>query len=164
MTLMRAFGPLAFTLVGAVLLVCVLRSRKSGRLIDGWHIVEWGVVIRAGSIALCTMISVGATVLLGALQKDSLRAIVLIALVAVSICYMLYFWRNWVKYKDGTMIVSKVWRRPQTIRLSDLRFTGSIGPRGHEYTTPDGSTIYINSYQHGARALIELIANSDRAI
>ena len=163
MTHMRSFAPFAFILVGAVFLVCVLRSRRPGRLVGGWQIVEWGLPMRGVAVALSATMSAAAIVLLGAIHKDSLLAIVLIALVAGSISYVLYFWRNWLKYKDGTIIVCSTWGRPQTIRLSDLKFTGRIGPRGYEYSTADGNTIYINPYQRGAKALIELIANSDRA-
>ena len=160
MTLMRAFAPLAFVLVGAVLLVVILRSREHGRVIDGWQIVEWSVAIRGMSIALCAMISGATVVLLGSLYKNPSRAILLTAISAVSICYALFFWRNRLKYKDGTIVVSSTWGSARTMRLVDLQFTGSIGPRGHEYSTADGSTIFINSYQDGAKELIDFIAKS----
>jgi hypothetical protein len=39
-----------------------------------------------------------------------------------------------------------------------------FGPRGHEYTTSTGDTIYINSYQDGADNLIKLLSSRESGI
>ena len=84
--------------------------------------------------------------------------LVILVVVFLSIYGMLFTWRNWVKYNGETLISSTTWKRPQTIQLADLRFTGVIGPRGRQYTTAAGDTAYVNSYQRGASDLIEILS------
>jgi hypothetical protein len=84
--------------------------------------------------------------------------LVILIPVLLSIYGMLFTWRNWVKYNGDTLISSTTWKRPQTFSLADLRFTGAIGPRGHQYTTAAGETAYVNSYQQGASELIEILS------
>ena len=62
---------------------------------------------------------------------------------------------------DRSELMAKMkpaWKRPQTFSLAELRFTGAIGPRGHQYTTAAGDTAYVNSYQQGASELIAILS------
>jgi hypothetical protein len=164
MSLIWPFGAIAVTLALALFLLGALRKRSPGRVIDGWQVVEWGAAMRGLSIVLCVLISAAALFVIESAHADPLRLICLVALIVLSLGYVLFFWRNWIKYREGVVIVGSMWKSPQTFQLSGLQFTGSIGARGHEYSTANGGTIFINSYQRGAGALMDLISRSDRKI
>lgn len=154
--------PLTILLVGWL----AKRARRSGPVVDGWHIVRYGSAFRWLSAALCVAILTCGTVLIPSIL-ESRRAttgtlgfalLVILLAVLLSIYGILFTWRNWVKYNGETLISGTTWKRPQTFSLADLRFTGAIGPRGHQYTTAAGDTAYVNSFQQGASELIEILS------
>ena len=154
--------PLTVLLVGWL----AKRARRPSSVVDGWHIVEYAPALRWLTVVLCLMMLTCGTVLVPTIlanpsvPTNTLMFAVLLILVVVllSIYGMLFAWRNWVKYNDDTLISSTTWKRPQTIQLADLRFTGAIGPGGRQYTTAAGDTAYVNSYQRGASDLIEILS------
>jgi hypothetical protein len=160
--------PQLLTLPLTILLVGWLakRARRPGAVVDGWRNVRYSPALRWISTALCVaMLTCGTVLILSILEgrrapTGTLVFAVLVILVPVllSIYGMLFTWRNWVKYNGETLISSTTWKRPQTFSLADLRFTGAIGPRGHQYTTAAGDTAYVNSYQQGASELIEILS------
>jgi hypothetical protein len=157
-----------FTLPSTILLVGWLAKRASrpGPVIDGWCIVQYSPAFRWLSTTLCVAMLTCGTVLIPSILEGRraptgtlvIAVLVIVVPVLLSIHWMLFTWRNWTKYNDDTLISSTTWKRPQTFSLADLRFTGAIGPRGHQYTTAAGDTAYVNSYQQGASELIEILS------
>jgi hypothetical protein len=154
--------PLTVLLVGWL----AKRARRPSSVVDGWHIVDYVPAFRWLTVVLCLMMLTCGSVLLPTILANRsaptstlvFAVLLILVVVLLSIYGMLFAWRNWVKYNDETLISSTTWKRPQTIQLADLRFTGVIGPRGHQYTTAAGDTAYVNSYQRGASELIEMLS------
>jgi hypothetical protein len=153
---------LTFLLVGWL----AKRARRPGPVVDGWHSVRYAPALRLMSAALCIAMLTCGTVLIQSIFEDRrapigtlvFAVLIILVVVLLSIYGMLFTWRNWVKYNGETLISSTTWKRPQTFSLAELRFTGAIGPRGHQYTTAAGDTAYVNSYQQGASELIEILS------
>jgi hypothetical protein len=160
--------PQLLTLPLTVLLVGWLarRARRPGLVMDGWHTVRYSLVYRWLSVAGCgAMLTCGVVLIRSILEgrPASTGTLVfavlgILVVVLLSAYVMLFTWRNWVKYNGATLINSTTWKRPQTFCLAELRFTGVVGPRGHQFTTASGDTAYVNSYQQGGSQLIEMIS------
>ena len=142
------------------------RARRPAPVVGGWHIVQYSDAIRWLWVAVCVAMLICGTFLIASILEGRrastgtlVVAVLLISILVLLPVYgVLFVWRNWVKYNGDTLISSTTWRRPQAFSLADLRFTGAVGPRGHEYTTAAGDTAYINSYQQGASELIEILS------
>lgn len=142
------------------------RARRPSPVVDCWHIVRYAPAFRWLSTALCAAMLACGTVLIPSILEGRraptgtlvFAVLLILVVVLLSIYGMLFSWRNWVKYNGETLISSTTWKQPQTFRLAELRFTGAIGPRGHQYTTAAGDTAYVNSYQKGASELIEILS------
>jgi hypothetical protein len=65
--------------------------------------------------------------------------------------------RHRFRYKDDTLICDSPWGPPRQYRISELSSIGMETGWGTEIITPHGENIYINKYQRGGLALIELI-------
>jgi hypothetical protein len=161
----HAFIAQTITLALTALLVAWLgkRALRPAPPVDGWHIAKWSLPVRLVSVALSAMMMWAAVALMQGVHWDPIASTLLVVFVLPCLYLMLFLWRNWLKYSGDTLISSTTWRRPQQFRLSDLQFTGRIGARGHEYTTPTEGNVYINSYQMGGRALIESIAEKSNS-
>jgi hypothetical protein len=154
--------PLTVLLVGWL----AKRARRPSSVVDGWHIVDYVPAFRWLTVVLCLMMLTCGSVLVPTILANRsaptstlvFAVLLILVVVLLSIYGMLFAWRNWVKYNDETLISSTSWKRPQTIQLADLRFTGVISARGHQYTTAAGDTAYVNSYQRGASELIEMLS------
>jgi hypothetical protein len=154
--------PLTVVLVGWLARI----ARRPAPVVDGWHIVRYSAAIRWLLVAICAEILICGTFLVvnileGGRARTSapvFAVLIILAVVLLSIYGMLFAWRNWVKYNGETLISSTTWKRKQTLNLADLRFTGAVGPRGHEYRTATGDTAYVNSYQQGASELIAILS------
>lgn len=160
MLVIRSLAAQAIVLALTMLFLNLLLRSRPGRLVDGWQVVEWGVALRGLSIVISAFMLTAAVVLVGAAHGDPVLSVLLTAVVGFSLYAVLFFWRNWIRYREGVLVVSSTWRRRRTLRLSDLQFTGSIGAKGREYEAGDGRCIFINSYQRGAGALVDLISQS----
>jgi hypothetical protein len=66
-------------------------------------------------------------------------------------------WRTRTEYIESILIAYPMIGKPQQFALSDFTRAGPISWRGHEFSTDAGDKIYVNSYQTGASALIELL-------
>jgi hypothetical protein len=166
MTWIRPFAVQAITVLLTLLLVrwIAKRASRADPLLDGWNIVQWGPQMRWLSIILCVMMLGAGFVLIPAVARAPAALALIVSVIALPVYGAIYCWRNWLEYKDDVLIVNTTWKGRQTLRLSDLSFTGAVGPRGHEYTTSTGDTIYINSYQHGANNLIKLLSSRESGI
>jgi hypothetical protein len=160
--------PQLITLPLTILLVGWLarRARRPAPVVDGWHFVRYPLALRAISTAGCVaMLTCGSLLIPSILEGPRSQTsspvfgvLVILLIVLFSIYGMLFTWRNWVKYNEETLISGTTWKRPQTFRLAELRFTGAVGPRGHQYKTHAGDTAYVNTYQQGASQLIEILS------
>jgi hypothetical protein len=166
MSWIRPFAVQAITVLLTLLLVrwIAKRASRADPLLDGWNIVQWGPQMRWLSIILCVMMLGAGFVLIPAVARAPAALALIVSVIALPVYGAIYYWRNWLEYKDDVLIVNTTWKGRQTLRLSDLSFTGAVGPRGHEYTTSTGDTIYINSYQHGANNLIKLLSSRESGI
>ena len=166
MTWIRSFAMLAMTLLVTVILVRWLANRaaRTAPIVEGWNIVQWGPQMRWLSIVLCLLMWGAGSVLVPVVARKPAALALIVLVIVLPVYAALYFWRNCLEYKDDVLIVNTIWRRRRTLRLSELIFTGAVGPRGHEYATSMGDSIYINSYQHGANALFKLLASTKSEI
>jgi amino acid transporter len=135
-------------------------------VVDGWHIVEYSRAIRWLWVVICVaMASCGTFLIVNLLEggrtargSRAIAVLIILTVVLLTIYGMLFTWRNWVKYNGETLISGTTWKRPRTFRRADLKFTGAVGPRGHEYRTAAGDAAYVNSYQQGASELIDMLS------
>ena len=166
MSFLRTYAIQAVALLLTLILVrwVAIRANRPSPLVDGWYIVKWGLGMRWLSIALCMMMLGAGVVLIPAVARDPIVLTLVVAVVILPVYGALFFWRNWVKYKGDTLIVSTTWGGQKTFQFSELQFAGSIGPRGHAYTTSTGKMIYVNSYQHGAKSLIQRLSGDEVGI
>jgi hypothetical protein len=160
MSFLRTYAIQAVALLLTLVLVrwIAIRANRPTPLVNGWYIVKWGPVLRWLSIAGCVMMLDAGVVLIPAVASDPIILTLVVFVVILPAYGALFFWRNWLKYKGDTLIVSNTWGGQKTFRLSDLQFTGSIGARGHAYIAATGTTVYVNSHQHGAKSLIQRLS------
>jgi hypothetical protein len=142
------------------------RARRPVPVVDGFRIVRYSPAFRWLSVVLFLAMLTCGSVLIPSIWEGHrastgtlvFAGLIILVVVLLSIYLMLFTWRNWVKYDGETLISSTTWKRPQTFSLADFRFTGEVGPRGHQYTTAAGDMAYVNSYQQGASDLIDLLS------
>ena len=66
-------------------------------------------------------------------------------------------WRVHNEYNETTIVAYPMTGKPRQFALSDFTRAGPVSWRGHEFSTETDDKIYVNSYQTGAPALIELL-------
>ena len=82
--------------------------------------------------------------------------VLVIPLLALS-SYGPLFWRVRTEYNEASLTAYPRTGHPRQYAISDFTRAGPVSWRGHEFSTEAGDKIYVNSYQTGGRALIELL-------
>ena len=82
--------------------------------------------------------------------------VLVIPLLALS-SYGPLSWRVRTEYNETSLRAYPRTGQPRQYALSDFTRAGPVSWRGHEFSTEAGDKIYVNSYQTGGPALIELL-------
>jgi hypothetical protein len=156
-----------FQFVGIMLLLVVLAywkrhaSAKPPPIRNGFYVVRWPVVIRLINGAFfIIMLATCAFLFWARLATHENVPASLLGLALVLLALSIFATRSWRvrnEYNETTLVAYSMIGDPRQFKLSDFTRAGPVSWRGHEFSTETGSKIYVNSYQTGGPALIELL-------
>jgi hypothetical protein len=153
---------LALLFIGSLLILWRHTAKTKSRLRDGFYVVAWPFHLRLLSAMACIgMFTACAVLVWASLQPGEKVPFELWALVIVAgglFGYAtLFVWRNRNEYNQITIVSYSMFGRPKQFMFSDFTRAGPVGARGLEFETEAGDKIYVNLYQTGGVALIELL-------
>jgi hypothetical protein len=128
---------------------------------NGFYVVRWPLTVRIVNAAFfITVLSMCGYFLFLSLAgggKIPVLLWILVILLLSLACWGALTWRARNEYNESTLIAFQMIGKPRQFAVSDFTRTGPISWRGHEFSTETGDKIYVNSYQTGGPALIELL-------
>lgn len=128
---------------------------------DGVYVVRWSVALRLMNVAFFIMMLTASVFFIWAkfATDESVPGaiwVLMIPLLALS-SYGPLSWRVRTEYNETSLTAYSRTGQPTQYALSDFTRAGPVSWRGHEFSTESGDKIYVNSYQTGGPALIELL-------
>ena len=128
---------------------------------DGVYVVRWSLILRLMNGAFFIMMLTACAFFIWtkfATDENVPDAIwvLVIPLLALS-SYGPLSWRVRTEYNETSLRAYPRTGQPRQYALSDFTRAGPVSWRGHEFSTEAGDKIYVNSYQTGGPALIELL-------
>lgn len=128
---------------------------------DGVYVVRWSLTLRLINGAIFIMMLTTCAFLIWAqfATGENVPGVIW-ALVIPRLALSSYgplSWRARTEYNETSLIAYPMTGQPRQYALSDFTRAGPVSWRGHEFSTEAGDKIYVNSYQTGGPALIEIL-------
>jgi hypothetical protein len=128
---------------------------------DGFYVVRWPLTVRLVNVVFfIVMLATCIFFLWSRFASDQNVPPLLWGLLFILLALATLGARTWRvrnEYNETTIIAYAMTGKPRQFALSDFTRAGPVSWRGHEFSTETDDKIYVNSYQTGAPALIELL-------
>ncbi len=128
---------------------------------NGFYVVRWPLAVRLINVAFfIVMLATCIFFLWSRFTSDQNVPPLLWGLLFMLLALATWgagTWRVRNEYNETTIVAYPMTGKPRQFALSDFTRAGPVSWRGHEFSTETNDKIYVNSYQTGAPALIELL-------
>lgn len=128
---------------------------------NGFHVVRWPLTVRLVNVAFfLAMLVICAFLLWSRFTSHQKVPLLLWGLAFILLALASWgagTWRVRNEYNETTIISYQMTGKPRQLPLSDFTRAGPVTWRGHEFATETEDKIFVNSYQSGGPALIELL-------
>jgi hypothetical protein len=153
-----------FALLLAAILFAIWQRQTRARTApvrDGFYLVRWPLILRLiNGVLLIIFLAMSAYLIWARVATDENVPFAMWVLVIVVLGLSRFgtlFLRTRTEYNNTAIIAFSTTGKPSRFALSDFTRAGPITWRGHEFSTETGERIYVNSYQTGGPALIDVL-------
>lgn len=147
-------------LLAAILFASWQRQNRPGTapVRNGFHVVRWPLMLQLVNGVFFIVILVMSAHLQWATDESvPFPMWVLVIIVLALSSFGAFTWRARIEYNETAVIAFPMIGRPRNFAFGDFTRAGPANWRGHQFSTETGDKIYVNSYQTGGPALIELL-------
>jgi hypothetical protein len=136
-------------------------STQSAPIRNGFNVVRWPLIVRLINVAFFLMMLVGCAFLLWANLATDEKVPAILWIIDIPLLVLSSYgplsWRVCNEYNDTTMISFRLTGKSKQFAIADFTRADPVSWRGHEFSTETGDKIYVNAFETGGPALIDLL-------